>query len=68
MWQLLLTRTSGKTTLVDKASNSPEHSVRTGQLQKRVMDSNDIERERGIYSFFAKIVRLITTVPSHQHC
>lgn len=38
----------GKTTLVDKLLKHSEHRDTHQELEERVMDSNDIERERGI--------------------
>jgi len=38
----------GKTTLVDKLLQQSGTLVTRGEVQERVMDSNDIERERGI--------------------
>jgi GTP-binding protein len=38
----------GKTTLVDNSCASPAPSPPTAQLAERAMDSNDLERERGI--------------------
>ena len=38
----------GKTTLVDELLKQSEFSERTNMLTKRAMDSNDLERERGI--------------------
>jgi GTP-binding protein len=38
----------GKTTLVDKLLQQSGTLVTRGETQERVMDSNDLERERGI--------------------
>jgi GTP-binding protein len=38
----------GKTTLVDKLLRQSGTLAEHGELQERVMDSNDLERERGI--------------------
>lgn len=51
----------GKTTLVDKLLQQSGTFRENQAVAERVMDSNDIERERGI-TILAKIVRLITTV------
>lgn len=38
----------GKTTLVDKLLNNPVRSTLVPKPKERVMDSNDLEKERGI--------------------
>ena len=47
-WPLSLTLTHGKTTLVDQLLKQSGVFRENQEVQERVMDSNDIERERGI--------------------
>ena len=49
----------GKTTLVDCMLKQGGAFRENQQVQERVLDSNDLERERGIL-FFPKTFRLIT--------
>ena len=60
----------GKTTLVDKLLHQAGTFAKHQQIAERVMDSNDIERERGI-TISPKTVRLImkayiSTLSIHQ--
>lgn len=49
----------GKTTMVDKLLHQAGTFAAHQTIAERVMDSNDIERERGI-TIFSKTVLLIT--------
>ena len=59
----------GKTTLVDELLKQSGVFRANQEVEERVMDSNDIERERGITIlsriplFFIKIRRLISSTP-----
>lgn len=50
----------GKTTLVDELLKQSETLDARTELAERAMDSNDIEKERGI-TILAKILPLLTT-------
>ena len=65
----------GKTTLVDamlwQSGAFTEHQADTGEVNERVMDSNDLEREKGI-TILAKNTAVDYTSPDgeqghHQH-
>ena len=53
----------GKTTLVDQLLRQSGVFRANQEVVDRVMDSNDIERERGITILSEKIRLLITTAP-----